>query len=85
MTKDLKKASLLLIYTGGTIGMKEDINDQTLKPFDFSQIIEEVPEIRKFAFKIDSYTFDPLIDSSDVEPSLSFCMAQTRCHIPPLR
>lgn len=70
MTKDLKKASLLLIYTGGTIGMKEDINDQTLKPFDFSQIIEEVPEIRKFAFKIDSYTFDPLIDSSDVEPSL---------------
>ena len=47
MTKDLKKASLLLIYTGGTIGMKEDINDQTLKPFDFSQIIEEVPEIRK--------------------------------------
>ena len=70
MTKDLKKASLLLIYTGGTIGMKEDINDQTLKPFDFSQIIEEVPEIRKFAFKIDSYTFDPLIDSSDIEPSL---------------
>ncbi|MGP1525962.1 MAG: asparaginase [Bacteroidales bacterium] len=70
MTKDLKKASLLLIYTGGTIGMKEDINDQTLKPFDFSQIVEEVPEIRKFAFKIDSYTFDPLIDSSDVEPSL---------------
>ena len=50
--------------------MKEDINDQTLKPFDFSQIVEEVPEIRKFAFKIDSYTFDPLIDSSDVEPSL---------------
>ncbi len=70
MTKGLKKASLLLIYTGGTIGMKEDINDQTLKPFDFSQIVEEVPEIRKFAFKIDSYTFDPLIDSSDVEPSL---------------
>ena len=70
MTKDLKKASLLLIYTDGTIGMKEDINDQTLKPFDFSQIVEEVPEIRKFAFKIDSYTFDPLIDSSDVEPSL---------------
>lgn len=70
MTKDLKKASLLLIYTGGTIGMKEDIDDQTLKPFDFSQIVEEVPEISKFAFKIDSYTFDPLIDSSDVEPSL---------------
>jgi L-asparaginase len=44
--------------------------DQALKPFDFSQIAEEVPELRKFAVRIDSYTFDPLIDSSDVEPSL---------------
>ena len=67
---DLTKSSLLLIYTGGTIGMKEDPQDQTLKPFDFSQILDEVPEIRKFALRIDSYTFDLLIDSSDVEPSL---------------
>lgn len=64
------KASLLLIYTGGTIGMKKDPADQTLKPFDFSQIMEEVPELAKFALKIDSCTFTPLIDSSDVEPSL---------------
>ena len=64
------KSSLLIIYTGGTIGMKADPSDQTLKPFDFSQILEEVPELSKFACKIDSYTFDPLIDSSDVEPSM---------------
>lgn len=64
------RSSLLIIYTGGTIGMKADATDQTLKPFDFSQILEEVPELAKFAFKIDSYTFDPLIDSSDVEPGL---------------
>ena len=64
------KSSLLVIYTGGTIGMKADPSDQTLKPFDFSQILEEVPELSKFACKIDSYTFDPLIDSSDVEPSM---------------
>lgn len=50
--------------------MKEDPADQALKPFDFSQILEEVPELQKFAFKIDSFTFDPLIDSSDVEPGL---------------
>ena len=62
--------SVLLIYTGGTIGMKEDPADGTLKPFDFSGILEEVPELRKFAVKIDSYTFSPLIDSSDVEPAL---------------
>ena len=64
------KASILLIYTGGTIGMKEDPALQALTPFDFSQILEEVPELAKFAYRIDSYTFDPLIDSSDVEPSL---------------
>ena len=70
------KSSILLIYTGGTIGMKQDINDQTLKPFDFAQIVEEVPEIKKFALKVDSYTFDPLIDSSDVEPSMWIELAE---------
>ena len=63
------RASLLLIYTGGTIGMKEDPAIQALRPFDFSQILAEVPELRKYAYKIDSFTFDPLIDSSDIEPS----------------
>ena len=65
-----QKSSILLIYTGGTIGMKVDPALQALTPFDFSQILEEVPELRKFAYRIDSWTFDPLIDSSDVEPSL---------------
>ena len=65
-----ENSSLLLIYTGGTIGMRQDSQDQTLKPFDFSQILEEVPEIRKFAVRIDSCTFSPLIDSSDVEPGI---------------
>jgi len=50
--------------------MKQDPLTQTLKPFDFSQILEEVPELGKFACKIDSYSFDPIIDSSDVEPSV---------------
>lgn len=50
--------------------MKEDPILQALTPFDFSQILEEVPELAKFAYRIDSYTFDPVIDSSDVEPSL---------------
>lgn len=50
--------------------MKVDPALQALTPFDFSQILEEVPELRKFAYRIDSWTFDPLIDSSDVEPSL---------------
>ena len=65
-----RKSAILIIYTGGTIGMKQDLKDMTLKPFDFSQILEEVPEIGKFAFKTDTWSFDPPIDSSDVEPAL---------------
>lgn len=61
---------MLLIYTGGTIGMRQDLNDQTLKPVDFGQILEEVPELGKFAVRIDNCSFLPPIDSSDVEPSL---------------
>ena len=69
MTKNRVKSSILLIYTGGTIGMKEDPSIQALRPFDFSQILEEVPELGKFAYRIDSITFDPIIDSSDVDPA----------------
>ncbi|MGN1210811.1 MAG: asparaginase [Candidatus Cryptobacteroides sp.] len=64
-----EKSAILLIYTGGTIGMKQDPKDMTLKPFDFEQILDEAPELRKFAYRIDTWTFNPLIDSSDVEPS----------------
>ena len=60
--------SILLVYTGGTIGMKQDPDTLALKPFNFNQILEEVPELRKFGCKIDTYSFDPLIDSSDVQP-----------------
>ena len=62
------KSAILLIYTGGTIGMKD--SGHGLVPFDFQEILNEVPELRKFTFKIDSCTFDPLIDSSDVEPGM---------------
>ena len=68
--------SILLIYTGGTIGMKEDPADGTLKPFDFSSLMDEVPELRKFGLDIDTWSFSPLIDSSDVEPSLWQSLAE---------
>lgn len=68
--KIFKPSSVLIIYTGGTIGMKKDPSDGTLRPFDFGALSDEVPELRKFTLKVDYYTFSPLIDSSDVEPSL---------------
>ncbi len=61
--------SILLIYTGGTIGMKQDPETLALKPFNFNQILEEVPELKKFGCTIDTCSFDPLIDSSDVQPA----------------
>ena len=60
---------ILLLYTGGTIGMKQDPVTLALKPFNFNQILEEVPELKKFGCEIDTYSFDPLIDSSDMQPA----------------
>lgn len=62
------KSNILLIYTGGTIGMKHDPETQTLVPFNFEQILEEVPELKKFVHTIDTHSFYPPIDSSDIEP-----------------
>lgn len=62
------KQSILLIYTGGTIGMKQDPQTGHLIPFDFKQIRGEVPEIDRFGYDIDTYSFDPVIDSSDAKP-----------------
>lgn len=70
-------ASILLIYTGGTIGMRMDPVEHTLKPFDFSQIMDEAQELWKFAASIDAITFSPIIDSSDVEPSFWVKLAAT--------
>ena len=61
---------ILLIYTGGTIGMKENPETLLLEPFDFTQILQEVPELRKFGFTIDTLSFDPVIDSSDADPAV---------------
>ena len=62
--------SVLLIYTGGTIGMIENPETGALEAFNFDQLIENVPELKRFNYCIDSYQFTPPIDSSDMEPSL---------------
>lgn len=60
--------SVLLIYTGGTIGMIENTETGALENFNFEQLQKHVPELQKFEFPIDTYQFDPPIDSSDMEP-----------------
>ena len=61
--------TILLIYTGGTIGMKRDEESGALVPFDFSGIYEEFPSIKRLHVNIDVYTMPKLIDSSNVQPS----------------
>lgn len=62
----MKKPSILLIYTGGTIGMRSDANG-TLVPFDFNAMYEEIPSIKRLNVDIDVLTMTP-IDSSNVTP-----------------
>jgi len=61
-------ANVLLIYTGGTIGMIEDSASGTLKPFDFNHLKEYVPELNRLTFNIDNIAFENPIDSSDMGP-----------------
>lgn len=64
----MNKPSVLVIYTGGTIGMKAHPVTGELIPFRFEHVLEEVPELRKFGFLIDTFSFDPVIDSSNIVP-----------------
>ncbi len=61
---------ILIIYTGGTIGMVQDPVTKSLIPFDFERIIEKVPELKSFNFSVKSYSFNPLVDSSDMNPEI---------------
>lgn len=63
------RSSILIIYTGGTIGMKTDAETGALVPFDFSGIYEEFPSLKRLNVDIEVYTMDPVIDSSNVSPA----------------
>lgn len=58
--------SILIIYTGGTIGMKFDPETGALKPFNFEQVEQEVPELKKFDYRIDTISLQA-IDSSEIQ------------------
>ena len=62
------KPSILIIYTGGTIGMIENPETGALETFDFEQFRHHVPELKRFNYHIDALAFDRAIDSSDMEP-----------------
>ncbi len=63
---DTKIPNILLIYTGGTIGMIKDYKTNTLKAFNFKQIKEKIPELNLLDCKIQTISFDLPIDSSNM-------------------
>ena len=62
------KTSILVIYTGGTIGMIKDPETGALHPINMDLLYQSIPVLKNFNYKIDSYSFDPLIDSSNMNP-----------------
>ena len=60
-------ASVLLIYTGGTIGMLKNNDTGLLEAFDFAYLKDNMPEFALLKFKIDCIQFEPPIDSSDMD------------------
>ncbi len=61
-----KKINILLVYTGGTIGMVKDYESGALKPFDFKKLIKNIPELNQLDCSIDSFSFETPIDSSNM-------------------
>lgn len=60
---------ILIIYTGGTIGMIENVETRALEPFNFDHLIENVPKIKLLDIDIESVEFPDPIDSSSMNPS----------------
>ena len=73
------RSKVLLIYTGGTIGMNRNPLTSALEPFDFEHLLNNVPELKQFDTEIETFQFTPPIDSSDMTPGrwtdISHCIA----------
>ena len=60
------KAKILLIYTGGTIGMMKNFETGALKAFNFSKLLNKIPELKQLDCEIETISFEKPIDSSNM-------------------
>ncbi|SFN52272.1 L-asparaginase [Bizionia echini] len=67
---------ILLIYTGGTIGMIKNPNTGALKTFDFNNLLKRIPELKLLTCEIETTSFDEPIDSSNMSPEYWVQMAE---------
>lgn len=63
------RPQILIVYTGGTIGMVEDAESGSLIPFDFESLLNFAPELKKISCDVDLSSFATPIDSSDMDVS----------------
>lgn len=71
-----KTPKILLIYTGGTIGMIKDYESNALKAFNFNRIIDNIPELRQLDCDIETISFEDPIDSSNMNVSYYIKIAE---------
>ncbi len=64
----MQKGKVLLIYTGGTIGMVHDVKTGSLTAFDFGDVYKHIPELSRLDIDIETIAFPQPIDSSEMEP-----------------
>lgn len=62
------KPNILLIYTGGTIGMIKDFETGVLKAFNFKKLLQKIPELKHLDCNIETISFKKPIDSSNINP-----------------
>lgn len=67
---------ILLIYTGGTIGMVKNPNTGELQAFDFNNLLKRIPELKLLSCKISTMSFEDPIDSSNMNPEYWIQMAE---------
>lgn len=65
----LSKSNILLIYTGGTIGMMKDFETGALKAFNFKKLLQKIPELKQLECDIETISFKKPIDSSNMSPA----------------
>ena len=64
----MSRRSILIIYTGGTIGMYRNPSSGALSNFDFNRLVSYIPELGLLDYNLSSVTFNPPKDSSDMTP-----------------
>lgn len=70
VSAESRRASVLVIYTGGTFGMVFDPQVRQLVPFDFGQVFERLPELKRLNFDIAFHTLPTIIDSANMKPAV---------------